>query len=187
MTTIKSPSLKAMFNEKIAKELKDELKLKNINEVPKIEKVIVNTGFGRNKDDKKLIETSKLTLSKITGQVPVETTAKKSIASFKLREGNTIGLKTTLRGDRMYEFVDRFINIVLPRLRDFHGVSNKSFDREGNFAFGIIDQTVFPEINFEDAPVTHGLEVIFVFNSKEPKATKLLLQKFKMPFKKENK
>ncbi|MDQ3158827.1 MAG: 50S ribosomal protein L5 [bacterium] len=187
MTKSNSPSLKAKYNEVTAKELKTELKLKNINEVPKLEKVIINTGFGRSKDDKKLIETSKLTLTKISGQMPVETVAKQSIASFKLREGNVIGLKVSLRGDRMYEFVDRLINIVLPRFRDFHGVSNKAFDKAGNFSLGIEDQTVFPEINFEDAPITHGLQVVFVFNSKQPEHTKVLLEKFGMPFKKENK
>src|SRR5690606_17187312 len=123
---------------------------------------------GRAKDDKKIIETATNTLAKITGQKPVETYAKKSIAGFKLREGNMIGLKVTLRGDQMYEFMDRVISIVLPRLRDFHGVSNKAFDKQGNFSLGFNDQSVFPELTFDETTTTHGLQMIFVINSQEP-------------------
>jgi large subunit ribosomal protein L5 len=127
-----SARLKSLYMDTYTKELMKELELKNVHDVPRIEKITLNVGLGRAKDDKKLLEVASNTLRKITGQQPVETLAKLSIASFKLREGNKIGLKVTLRGERMYEFLDRFVNIVLPRLRDFHGVKNTAFDRQGN-------------------------------------------------------
>ncbi len=178
--------LKDLYNTKYAKELQEEFKLENAHQVPKLEKIVINIGLGRGKDDKKLFEVATTTIRKITGQQPVQTTAKKSIASFKLREGNKIGLKTTLRDQRMYEFMDRFINIVLPRLRDFHGVSNKAFDKQGNYSIGLNDQTVFPEIDFEDASVTHGLQVVFVIKAEDAEQAKALLGKFGMPYEKEN-
>jgi len=140
---------------------------------------------GRGKDDKKLFEVATNTLKKITAQQPVETIAKKSIASFKLREGNRIGLKVTLRDVRMYEFMDRLINIVLPRLRDFHGVKLGAFDASGNYALGLIDQSVFPELSFEETTTPHGLQVIFVIKAKSKEDAKALLEKFGMPFEKE--
>lgn len=176
--------LKDLYKKQFANELKEELKLANVNQVPRLEKIVLNIGLGRGKDDKKLFEVATTTLRKITGQEPVQTTARLSIASFKLREGNKIGLKVTLRDQRMYEFLDRFINIVLPRLRDFHGVSNKAFDKQGNYAVGLNDQTVFPEIDFEDAPVTHGLQVVFVVKSEDSAHSRALLEKFGMPFEK---
>lgn len=168
-------------------ELQKELKLKNVHEVPRLEKIVLNIGLGRAKDDKKIIETAKNTLRKVTGQQPVETYAKNSIAGFKLREGNMIGLKVTLRGERMYEFMDRLINIVLPRLRDFHGVSAKAFDKQGNYAIGMTDQSVFPELTFEETTTSHGLQAVFVINSQETAHARALLEKFGMPFEKENK
>lgn len=177
--------LKKLYAEQYAKELQDELKLANINEVPRLERIVVNSGLGRAKDDKKHMEIATLTLTKVTGQKPIQTTAKKSIASFKLREGNKIGLKVTLRDQQMYEFLDRVVNVVLPRVRDFHGVSNKAFDKQGNYSIGLSDQTVFPEINFDDAPVTHGLQIVCVIRSKKPEHSKALLEKFGMPFEKE--
>lgn len=179
--------LKSAYDGQIRSELLKELSLKNINEVPRLEKIVVNSGLGRAKDDKKLMEVATNTLRKITGQQPIQTTAKKSIASFKLREGNKIGLKVTLRDERMYEFMDRIINIVLPRLRDFHGVSPKSFDRSGNFALGITDQSVFPELSFEETTTLHGLQVVFVIKAAEPTHSRLLLEKFGLPFEKERK
>ncbi len=176
--------LKTLYNTEYAKDLLKELKLKNVHEVPKLEKITVNVGLGRAKDDKKLIEIAAKTLTKITGQHPVETVAKQSIASFKLREGNKIGLKVTLRGDRMYEFMDRLINIVLPRLRDFHGVNAKAFDRQGNYALGLTEQSVFPELTFEETTTPHGLQVIFTIKSAEPEHARALLSKFGMPFEK---
>lgn len=181
------PRLQVEYNTKLAAELQKELGLNNPHRVPKLEKIVLNVGLGRAKDDKKVIEAAKNTLRKITGQEPVETVAKNSIAGFKLREGNMIGLKVTLRGQRMYEFVDRFISIVLPRLRDFHGVSGKAFDKSGNYSIGMVDQSVFPELTFEETTTTHGLQAVFVINSEGPEHSKALLIKFGMPFEKENK
>lgn len=179
--------LRTAYKDVYVTELEKQLGLKNVNQVPKLEKIVVNVGLGRAKDDKKVIEAATNTLTKITGQKPVETYAKKSIAGFKLREGNMIGLKVTLRGDKMYEFMDRVINIVLPRLRDFHGVSNKAFDKSGNYSIGFTDQSVFPELTFDETTTTHGLQVVFVINAKEPAHAKALLASFGMPFEKEEK
>lgn len=186
-TTAYKPRLKGVFDQSACAELKNELKLRNINEVPRLEKIVINVGLGKAKDDKKIIEAATNTLRKITGQQPVETVAKKSIAAFKLREGNKIGLKVTLRGDRMYEFADRLINIVLPRLRDFHGVSLKAFDKSGNYSIGLSEQSVFPELSFEETTTQHGLQVVFVIKSKGPRHSKALLEKLGLPFEKEAK
>ena len=177
--------LRNEYNEKFVPELEKDLGLKNVHQVPKLEKIVVNIGLGRAKDDKKYMEVATNTLRKITGQEPIQTTARKSIASFKLREGNKIGLKVTLRGERMYEFADRLINIVLPRLRDFHGVSNKAFDKGGNYSLGLTDQSVFPELSFDETTTAHGLQVVFVIDAHEPAHAKALLEKFGMPFEKE--
>jgi large subunit ribosomal protein L5 len=180
-----APRLKQSYRDTYVTELQKELALQNVNQVPCIEKIVLNIGLGRAKDDKKYMEVATTTLEKISGQKPVQTTAKQSIAGFKLREGNKIGLKVTLRGDMMYEFLDRLVNIVLPRLRDFHGVSRKAFDRQGNYSIGIADQTVFPEINFEDAPITHGLQIILVTTAPDVVQAQALLTKFGMPFEKD--
>lgn len=172
------------YNDRIAKELKQELGLKNPHEVPRLEKIVVNSGLGKAKDEKRVMEVATNTLRKITGQQPIQTTAKNSIASFKLREGNKIGLKVTLRGQRMYEFMDRVIATVLPRLRDFHGVSLKAFDGQGNYSIGFTDQSVFPELSYEETTPPHGLQVIFVIKCKEKAHAKALLEKFGMPFQK---
>jgi large subunit ribosomal protein L5 len=179
--------LREAYNSKYAVELKKELELGNPHQVPRLEKITLNIGLGKAKDDKKIFEAATNTLRKITGQNPVETVAKKSIASFKLREGNKIGLKVTLRGDRMYEFLDRFITVVLPRLRDFHGVSAKAFDRQGNYAIGMNDQSVFPELSFDETTTQHGLQVIFTIRSAGPVHSRVLLEKFGLPFEKEAK
>ncbi len=179
--------LRIQYNNKLAKELVTELKLKNPHQVPKLEKIVVNIGLGKAKDDKKVMEVANNTIRKITGQQPVSTVAKNSIAGFKLREGNKIGLKVTLRGDRMYEFADRVISLVLPRLRDFHGVSAKAFDRQGNYSLGFTDQSVFPELSFEETTTAHGLQMIFVINCKEKEHARALLEKFGLPFEKEHK
>jgi large subunit ribosomal protein L5 len=181
-----SARLKTLYNDNYTKELMKELELKNIHEVPRIQKITLNVGLGRAKDDKKLLEVASNTLKKITGQQPVETVAKLSIASFKLREGNKIGLKVTLRGERMYEFLDRFVNIVLPRLRDFHGVKNTAFDRQGNYSIGLTEQSVFPELTFEETTTAHGMQIVMTIKAKEPSHAKALLKKFGMPFEKEN-
>ena len=176
------PRLRAEYNKTIAPELMKELGLANPHQIPRLEKIIVNIGLGRAKDDKRLMEIATNTLRKITGQQPVETTARLSIATFKLREGNKIGLKVTLRGDRMYEFLDRLITVVLPRLRDFHGVSAKAFDKQGNYSLGMTDQSVFPELTFEETTTPHGLQAVMVIKAEEQAHSRALLEKFGMPF-----
>lgn len=179
--------LRTEYDQKFAAELLKELDLGNIHRVPRLEKIVVNVGLGRAKDDKKAMEVAANTLRKITGQEPVETIAKQSIAGFKLREGNKIGLKITLRGDKMYEMLDRLVNVVLPRLRDFHGVSAKAFDKQGNYSLGLTDQSVFPELTFEETTSPHGMQFVMVVRSEEPAHSRALLEKFGMPFEKEDK
>lgn len=186
-TKVDTARLKALYAASVAKELKDELNLGNIHQVPHLEKITLNVGLGRAKDDKKMFEAATNTLRKITGQQPVQTAAKKSIAGFKLRDGNKIGLKVTLRGDRMYEFLDRLITLVLPRLRDFHGVSANAFDKSGNFAIGLPDQSAFPELSFEETTTAHGLQAVMTIRAQKPAHSRALLEKFGMPFEKERK
>jgi large subunit ribosomal protein L5 len=190
MATATKPSpatiarFRAQYDDKFANELQQELGLKNPHQVPRLEKIVVNSGLGQAKDNKRIMEVATNTLRKITGQQPIQTTAKNSIAGFKLREGNKIGLKVTLRGDRMYEFMDRIITTVLPRLRDFHGVSAKAFDGQGNYSLGFTDQSVFPELSFEETSPPHGLQVIFVIKCETKEHARALLEKFGMPFEK---
>ena len=181
--------LKTLYNKEIAKALKKELKLDNINQVPKLEKVIVTSGVGKKREDKRFTETVELTLTKITGQATTSRLAKKSIAQFKIRKGMgaPVGYMATLRNDKMYEFVDRLINVALPHVRDFRGVSRKAFDANGNYSLGLKEQTVFPEISFEDAAVLHGLEITFVIKNGSREGSMKLLEKFGMPFEKEGK
>ena len=179
--------LKAEYQNKFVAELQKELGLNNVMQVPKLEKIVINVGLGKSKEDKKMIEVATNTLTKITGQKPVETYAKNSIAGFKLREGQKIGLKVTLRGDYMYEFVDRLVNIVLPRLRDFHGVKASAFDKSGNFSLGLNDQSVFPELTFEDTTTVHGMQAVFVIKCQEQAHGRALLEKFGVPFEKGDK
>lgn len=181
-----TPRLKALYQDKLVKELQAELKLPNVHQVPKIEKIVVSAGIGKNKDDKKHYEVVKNTIVKITGQMPVDRMARKSIATFKIRAGqNRIGLSVCLRGSKMYEFMDRFINIAMPRMRDFHGVSNSSFDKAGNYNLGITDQSIFPELTFEETQMLHGLQITFVTTGGDIASSKLLLEKFGLPFEKE--
>ena len=186
-TPMTQARLRTQYNQQIAAELKQDLGLSNTHQVPRLEKIVLNIGLGRAKDDKRIMEVATNTLIKITGQKPMQTTARNSIAGFKLREGNKIGLKVTLRGDRMYEFADRLINIVLPRLRDFHGVSAKAFDKNGNYSLGMTDQSTFPELTFEETTTPHGIQINFVINSNGPADSRALLEKLGMPFEKENK
>lgn len=182
------PRLKQLYNERLVAELKDELNLVNVNQVPRLEKIIVSVGIGKNKDDKRHHEIVVNTLRKITGQQPVDRMARKSIASFKIRAGmNRVGVSVTLRGAHMYEFLDRLINISLPRVRDFHGVSTTAFDQSGNYNLGIVEQSIFPELTFEDTQVAHGMQVTFAIDAKEPAHSYALLEKFGMPFEKEEK
>lgn len=186
--TTSTTRFKDAYNSTYKQELLKELNLTNPHEVPKLEKIVINVGLGKAKDDKKMMEVATNTLRKITGQQPVQTTARMSIAAFKLREGNKIGLKVTLRGDRMYEFMDRLITIVLPRLRDFHGVPKGAFDKQGNYSLGLKDQSVFPELSFEETTTLHGMQVNFVINNaKDADQARALLVKFGMPFEKERK
>lgn len=186
-TVATAARLKVLYNTQVVDELQKELGLDNPNQVPKLEKIVLNVGLGKAKDDKKIMEVATNTLRKITGQQPIETVAKNSIAGFKLREGNKIGLKLTLRDERMYEFMDRLLNIVMPRLRDFHGVSTKAFDKSGNYSLGLTDQSVFPELSFEETTNPHGIQVVFVIKCQEPAHARALLEKLGMPFEKEKK
>ena len=181
----KTARLEVLFRDRYAKELLKELNLVNINEVPRLEKIIVSVGLGKSKEDKRAMEVATNTLVKITGQRPVQTTARKSVANFKLREGQKIGLKVTLRGERMYEFADRLFNLTLPRLRDFHGLRPSSFDGQGNYNLGLIDQSAFPELSFEETAFPHGLQITFGVKSKNPQDAKALLAKLGLPFEKE--
>lgn len=183
-----APRLKALYADTLAHELKKDLELANVHQVPKLEKIIVSVGIGKHKDDKRHYELVATTLRKITGQQPVDRMAKKSIASFKIRAGmNRVGVSVTLRGARMYEFLDRLINIALPRVRDFHGVGAKGFDKAGNYNLGIVEQSIFPELTFEDTQMLHGLQVTFVMKSQSPVHSRALLEKFGMPFEKGDK
>lgn len=187
MVTITSsiPRLKALYKGTLAKQLQTELKLDNIHMVPRLEKIVVSVGVGKNKDDKHFIEVVRNTLTKITGQHPVDRMAKKSIAGFKIRAGlNRVGISVTLRGSRMYEFLDRLVNVALPRVRDFHGVSAKAFDPKGNYSLGIVEQSIFPELTFEETQVLHGMQVNFVISGNDTKSSRLLLEKFGIPFEK---
>lgn len=170
------------YTEEIAPKLKTELKATNVHEVPRIEKVVLNIGLGRSLQDSKLLDVATNTLRKITGQQPVKTIAKHSIAGFKLREGNIIGLKVTLRRDRMYEFLDRLIAIVLPRTRDFRGLPTRAFDPQGNYSIGLRDQSVFAELSYEDTVTTHGLQINIVTSANNPESARQLLASLGFPF-----
>ena len=184
VATTPAPRLKALYNDKLVKELQAELGLENVHQVPKIEKITVSVGIGKNKDDKRYYATVKNTLTKLTGQAPVDRMAKKSIATFKIRAGlNRVGISVTLRDARMYEFLDRLSNIALPRVRDFHGVGTK-FDKSGNYNLGITDQSIFPELTFEETQVLHGLQVTFTIKNGSKEGSRLLLEKFGIPFEK---
>ena len=185
---IMQPRLKTAYKSEFQLQLKDELAVSNVHQVPKLSKIVVSIGIGKNKDDKRFHELVVTTLRKITGQQPIDRMAKKSIAGFKIRAGmNRIGVSVTLRGDNMYEFLDRLVNIALPRVRDFHGVKASGFDKNGNYSLGINDQSIFPELSFEDTQTTHGLQVTFVIEAGSPVASRALLEKFGLPFEKEEK
>jgi len=187
-TTVSAPRLKRLYNEELTAQLQKDLGLKNVHQVPRLEKIVLNIGIGKHKDDKHYHEIVTNTLRKITGQQPIDRMAKKSIATFKIRAGmNRIGVSVTLRGKHMYEFLDRLINVSLPRVRDFHGVSAKAFDKAGNYSLGITEQSIFPELNFEDTQVLHGLQINFVIRNEDKAHAEALLRAFGMPFEKEEK
>ena len=185
-TTAPAPRLKALYNDTYVKELQAELNLGNVHQVPKLEKITVSVGTGKNKESKPYLEAVKNTLTKITGQKPVERLAKKSIATFKIRAGMgaPVGVSVTLRGARMYEFLDRLANVSLPRVRDFHGIGVK-FDKSGNYNLGITDQSIFTELTFEETQIIHGLQITFVIKNEDAAHSRALLEKFGMPFEKE--
>ena len=174
--------LQEKYKKEIAKTLKDKFKYKNDLEIPKLEKVVINMGVGEAVKDSKKIEVALNELAAITGQKPVITKSKKANASFKLREGMPIGVKVTLRKNKMYEFIDRFVNIALPRVRDFRGVNTKSFDGKGNYALGLKEQYVFPEIEYDNVDSVRGMDIIFVTSAKSDEEARELLNGFDFPF-----
>jgi large subunit ribosomal protein L5 len=174
--------LQEKYKKEITKSLKNKFKYKNDLEIPKLEKVVINMGVGEAVKDSKKIEAALNELAAITGQKPVITKSKKANASFKLREGMPIGVKVTLRKNKMYEFVDRFVNIALPRVRDFRGVNTKSFDGKGNYALGLKEQYVFPEIEYDNVDSVRGMDIIFVTSAKSDKEARELLNGFDFPF-----
>ncbi|AFL98901.1 MULTISPECIES: 50S ribosomal protein L5 [Desulfitobacterium] len=176
--------LKDKFSNEIAPALQQKFNYKNVMQIPKLEKVVINVGVGEAIQNSKAIDAAVGDLMKITGQKPVVTRAKKSIAAFKLRTGMPIGTKVTLRGDRMYEFVDRLMNVALPRVRDFHGVSDKAFDGRGNYTLGIKEQLIFPEIEYDKIDKVRGMDIIFVTTAKTDEEARELLGMLGMPFRK---
>ena len=171
------------FNNQIKQELKSKLGLKNIFEVPKLKKIILNMGVGEGKDDTKLIDKAVDDLTLISGQKAVKTTSKKAISGFKIRAGMPLGAKVTLRNKIMYEFLDRLVNIAIPRIRDFRGLNVKSFDGKGNFSMGIKEHVIFPEINFDKVEKVRGLDIIICTSAKNNNEAIELLKSFNMPFK----
>ena len=173
-----------LYNEVIKKSLVEKFGYQNKHEIPKLTKIVLNMGVGDAVTDKKKLNNALEELALIAGQKPVATKARKSIATFKLREGMPIGAKVTLRSDRMYEFLERLVNMALPRIRDFHGITGKNFDGKGNFAFGIKEQIIFPEINYEKVEDVRGLDVVICTTAKSDEEAKLLLTGFNLPYKK---
>jgi large subunit ribosomal protein L5 len=176
------PRLRAKFEKELAPALLKELELKNVMAVPRLHKIVVNMGVGEATQNAKVLDPAVNELGQITGQKPVVTRAKKSIAAFKVRQGQSIGAMVTLRGDRMYEFFDRLVNIVLPRVRDFRGVSTKSFDGRGNFTLGLHDQLIFPEISYEKVDKQKGMNVTIVTTAANDNQARTLLKHLGMPF-----
>ena len=174
--------LKEQYQNEIIDAMNKKFGYKNIMEVPKLDKVVINMGVGEAKDNHKVLESAVADLEKITGQKAVICKAKKSVATFKIREGMPIGCKVTLRGEKMYEFVDRLINLALPRVRDFRGVNPNAFDGRGNYALGIKEQLIFPEIEYDKVDKVRGMDIIFVTTAKTDEEARELLKQFNMPF-----
>ncbi len=177
-----SSRLKDMYKDEIVDAMIKKFGYKNVMEVPKLDKIVINMGVGEAKENAKVLESAVSDMETITGQKAVITKAKHSIANFKIREGQSIGCKTTLRGDKMYEFLDRLVNLALPRVRDFRGVSANSFDGRGNYALGIKEQIIFPEIEYDKVDKVRGMDVIFVTTAKTDEEARELLRLFNMPF-----
>ena len=176
------PRLKTKYKEEAIPALNEKFRYENVMQVPKLEKIIINMGLGSEKDNPKGIEKAVAELSTIAGQKAIVTKAKKSVANFKVREGMNIGAKVTLRGDRMYYFADKLMNIVLPRVRDFRGVSDTSFDGRGNYAMGVREQLIFPEINYDDVDKVRGMNIVFVTSAQTDEEARELLALLGMPF-----
>ena len=174
--------LKDKYRSEVIPALKERFGYKNVMEIPKLEKVVINMGLGDCKDNSKALELAVTELATISGQKPLVTKAKKSIANFKVREGMNVGAKVTLRGDRMYEFTDKLVSIVLPRVRDFRGVSNKAFDGRGNYSLGVREQLIFPEIDYDKVEKIRGMEMVFVTTAKTDEEARELLRLLGMPF-----
>ncbi|MDQ7788294.1 MAG: 50S ribosomal protein L5 [Thermodesulfovibrionales bacterium] len=177
------PRLKEKYLKEIVPLMTKEFSYGNVMEVPRLEKIVLNVGLGEAIQNIKLLDAAQKELSMISGQKAVVTKAKKSIAAFKLRQGVAIGCKVTLRGNRMYEFLDRLISVALPRIRDFKGIAGKAFDGRGNYALGLKEQFIFPEIDYDKVEMVHGLDVIFCTSAKTDKESKALLRYMGMPFK----
>ncbi len=176
-------ALKEKYADEVSREMMQKFNYENIHQVPRLEKVVINMGVGEAKENPKILDAAVRDLSTITGQRPVITKAKKSVASFKLREGMSIGCKLTLRGERMYHFLDKLINVALPRVRDFRGVSPKAFDGRGNYTLGIKEQLIFPEINYDDIEKVMGMDVTIVTTAETDEEARELLRLMGMPFK----
>ena len=176
--------LKDLYKSEIVDAMVKKFGYKNIMEVPKLDKIVINMGVGEAKDNSKVLETAVKELETITGQKVVTTKAKNSVANFKIREGMPIGCKVTLRGEKMYEFLDRLVNLALPRVRDFRGVNSASFDGRGNYALGIKEQIIFPEIEYDKIDKVRGMDIIVVTTAKTDEEARELLRLFNMPFKK---
>lgn len=177
-----SSRLKEIYKNEIVDAMVKKFGYKNVMEVPKLDKIVVNMGVGEAKENAKVLEMAVGDMETITGQKAVVTKAKKSVANFKIREGQSIGCKTTLRGDKMYEFLDRLVNLALPRVRDFRGVNPNSFDGRGNYALGIKEQIIFPEIEYDKIDKVRGMDVIFVTTARTDEEARELLTQFNMPF-----
>ena len=177
------PRLKQQYFETVRDQLQKQFNYKNVNQIPKFEKIVVNMGVGEAAQDSKAIDGAVADLRAITGQQPIVTHARKSIATFKLRQGMAIGAKVTLRGDRMWEFLDRLISIAIPRIRDFRGISPKSFDGRGNFSMGVTEQLIFPEIDYDKIDRTRGMDITIVTTANTNEEGKALLEAFHFPFK----
>ena len=180
-----TPRLKEIFNKEIQPALKDQFGFKNIYMAPRIEKVVLNMGLGLDATDSKILKSCEEDMAKITGQKPVTTKFKKSVANFKTRKGSNAGLKVTLRKNRMYEFLDRLVNIALPRIKDFRGLSSKGFDKFGNYTFGIKEHIIFPEVNFDKVEKIRGLDITIVISAIDKKHSYELLKRLNFPFKEE--
>ncbi len=177
------PRLKELYFKEIQQSLKSEFGLKNLYMGPKIKKIILNMGLGLDANDSKILKSCEEDMSKITGQKPVITKFKKSVANFKTRKGSNAGLKVTLRKNKMYEFLDRLVNIALPRIKDFRGLSDKGFDKFGNYTFGVKEHIIFPEVSFDRADKVRGLDITIVISSKNKEQSLALLKKLNFPFK----